>query len=304
MLAGLLFHEMFEINKLTHLSMSIIDLGAYFHEKFRRDDRDMCLSITRTKAPKRSRATATIRKNNKFVPKSSIFQSGKHNTQGEESKNNKSTVVARSINIPPVTISPTIFDAEQKQSSRIPDTVRSSKGPLHKATVTPPFLPTPYDQQSSSSSLHSSRAQNVTLTQKTRGNQHSEGSIADTCRYLLNAGVPVSAFDPVAINDFSKTPFAAQHLSIPQLVTSTPTISPAIPQQATPCPSNDSAAAAEKKSEQLPPSNEFSTEMNSLISAELPLQNADLIPFGNDPLLNDLLPGENMSFVDDSLWAL
>lgn len=298
--------------------------GAYYHEKFRRDDRDMCLSITRTKAPKRSRVTPTIRKDAKDATASQklpSFQPLKKNTR-VITANTVTSLPQPNIEMPAVSISPTIFDqvSPHHNSSFLTENL-SVKGPLHQAAVpsiisvddTPPLVSKP-NQDSSSSD-------NASFPHQIKAHQQLEGSIADTCRWLINAGVPISAFDPVAIGDISHSTF-----SVPQVVPSTSPLNPPIPQQSTipqtasvnACPSSETTTTvlAKNESEVLHFNTEIAAthaDMNSLLSAAQPSQNSDLLSapfqdimgvFDNESLLTDLLPGENLPVVDDSLWAL
>jgi len=302
-----------------------VEKGAYYHEKFCRDDRDLCLSIARTKAPKRSRTTPTIRKNKTFSQKMPAFHSRQsNNTRAHnEGMNNRnlSTAPVSNIERPPITISPTIFD--DVQSSLIPENNVSMKRPLHEATVSSVIsLDGPSSSDVSSLTSQYEGTNNASFPQQLKSHLQLEGSIADTCRWLINAGVPVSAFDPVAIGDISHSTFA-----VPQIVSSTP-FPPSIttPQQQSVTtetvtrnlyPSNTETTSVERnnEAEPLPFNNGIaaSGEIHSLLSAVSQTHHLESLAstfqeggslFDNDPLLTDLLPGEHLPMVDDSLWAL
>ena len=297
--------------------------GAYYHEKFRRDDRDMCLSITRTKAPKRSRVTPTIGKDTKDAnvsQKLPSFQPLKKNTRVITS-NTVPSLPQPNTDISAVSISPTIFDqvSPHNNSSFLTENL-SVKGPLHQAAV-PSIISVDDNSLLSKPNQDSSSSDNASFPHQIKAHQQLEGSIADTCRWLINAGVPISAFDPVAIGDISHSTF-----SVPQVVPSTCPLNPLIPQQSTitqkapvnACPSRETTTTvlAKNESEVLHFNTEIAAtnaDINSLLSAAQPSQNSDLLSapfqdimgvFDNESLLTDLLPGENLPVVDDSLWAL
>jgi len=286
-----------------------VDKGAYYHEKFRCDDRDLCLTITRTKAPKRSRVTPPIRKSNNFSQKLPAFQSRmKNNHANGMYNNNLGTVPVSNTNISAIAMSPTIFDdvSPLHQSSLIPENNCSMKVPLHRTAVSSiisldgPSLSNP-DQESSSSTLHHDRMHDTSFPQQLKARQQLEGSIADTCQWLVNAGVPISAFDPVAIGDISHSTFA-----IPQRVPSISSFSPIIPEQpiisetviGNLWSSIESTAVEYTETDSLHFNNENAAtgDINPLLPA--------VSSYENDLLLTDLLPGENLPMVDDSLWAL
>lgn len=278
-----------------------IDKGAYYHEKFRRDDRDLCLAISRTKAPKRSRTNPTIRKNSSNMSqKLPAFQSRKTPPQTSVVTSNTTMSFCPGPNT--VRISPTIFD--DVPSSLTPDTNVSMKGPLHKAPISP--TNSFGSGQESSAVLqqqqqqqHNDRMSNASFPQQ--ANAQLEGSIADTCRWLINAGVPMSAFDPVAIGDLSNSSHSP--LAVPQLASSKSSFSPVMSQQSTVTESltrhvsssSDTAAVAEPL--------QFNTAVPSTGDLSSLFQD-DVAPFDNDTLLTDLFPGENLPLVDDMLWAL
>ena len=279
-------------------------LGAYYHEKFQRDNRDLCLSITRTKAPKRSRVASTIQKKN-FVLKPPVFPSLSINKANDI--NTVSTVPVQNTNLPAVSVSPTIFDEVHTHSSYVPDTNVITKVPLHKA------VSLDGSSVSNSPDRHQSCSHTSSFPQQQQLKLHQqlEGSIAETCRWLINAGVPISAFDPVAISDISRS----SDVSVPQLVPSTSLITPGVPQQSTIIQSDCSNATESPQFNN--DNNEIvsNSGMNSLLSAaptvnansfdplSIPFQDG-LPDFDDDPLLTAFLPGEQLPVVDDCLWAL
>ena len=216
------------------------------------------------------------------------------------------------IERPPITVSPTIFD--DVQSSLIPENNLSMKGPLHEATVSSVIsLDGPSSSEASSLTSQFEGTSNATFPQQLKSHLQLEGSIADTCQWLINAGVPMSAFDPVAIGDISHSTFA-----VPQIVSSTP-FSPSVttPQQqsATTETGTRNLYPSNNDTEPLPFNNgiEASGEIHSLLSAVSQTHHLESLAstfqeggsiFDNDPLLTHLLPGENLPMVDDSLWAL
>lgn len=299
-----------------------VDKGAYFHEKFLRDDRDLCLSITRTKAPKRSRATPSMKKNDKTSQKLAAFKSQKKNTSGNTMQINKNsfanTVSLSQTNQSAVAISHTIFD-DFSQLQRTPmcsDT--NTKGPLHRYVSSDEVSSSQSENTSTfSNSIHNANgniAPSVHVP-SSKTHQQLEGSIADTCQWLINAGVPISAFDPVAIGDISNT-----SVDGPEPVYSCiSSFSQSLPQQSTisPTPSCNMSSYTESKSMQSLQFNNNrdtnSADINSLFQVGLSSQNtlslsssfpSGVAVFNDDPLLTDLLPGENLPLVDDSLWAL
>jgi len=302
-----------------------VDKGAYYHDKFRRDDRDLCLTITRTKAPKRSRSTPMVRKDKMFSQKLPVFHSPK-NTHCDTTKNsNFSSAPVPNTNISAIVIAPTIFDdvSPLQQSSLISENNCNMNRPLHKATVSSTMLlnipsSSKSDHQSSSSTSYFEETYNTSLPLQLKSHQPLEGSIADTCQWLINAGVPISAFDPVAIGDISHSTF-----SVPQLVTSTSSFSPVIsqesiiPETVTGSMSSRYETTAVEKNETEPlrfnQGIAATCDVNSLLSGGLPGHNPlslsstfqdGVAPFDSETLLTDLLPGENLPMVDDLLWAL
>jgi len=286
------------------------DKGAYFHEKFRRDDRDLCLSITRTKAPKRSRVSPTIRKNNDFEQKTSPFNSRKNIVHASRmNDDNTSPAPVPNVNMSGVAHTLAIFDgtAPLKQSSFSCEF--KSNRPLHER-ITSSMTP---DESNILSKIgqktsHKSEADD--------SHQQLEGSIVDTCRWLINAGVPISAFDPVAIGDISRPAFTFPQL-VPSAAPSSP-ISSAVSQHFTneeKCDGDRTLCNVASRAVEKNESETLTTGATNLIlsmgsshhnsvSFRCPFQDDGSVSFENDPLLPDLLPGENLPAVDDSLWAL
>ena len=284
-----------------------MSLGAYYHEKFRHDDRDLCLSITRTKAPKRSRVTPAMQKNKAFAKAPT-------NTQ---LVNVASSVPMPNTSLSAAAVSPTAFD-DSPLSRFVP---LSGQGPLHRAVSG--------DSSSVSQSPdHQSSSQPPSFPQQQlNALQQLDGSVAETCRWLINAGVSPSAFDPVAISDISHTTFA-----VPQLVSSNFPLSNGIPQQSTIIESCAETVSLNSQDAFDPlhfhNQHEVKTVGNCQMNAPLsplssnPSSNSlESIPSGHnlealanifdcvsdiedDPLLTALLPGEQLPMVDNCLWAL
>lgn len=264
-----------------------VDKGAYYHEKFLRDDRDLCLSITRTKAPKRSRVASAVQKK-AFVPKVSAFSPLANNAQPSVVNTMSSLSVPKANNMTAASVSPTMFDDTSPHARFIPENSISMRGPLHSSVSV--------DSSSSSSANDSQSSSSIPQQQQLNLPQQLEGSIAETCRWLIDAGVPMSAFDPVAIEDISHSTF-----SVPQIVPSTSPLNGGIPQQSTiiesgsnTCsPSNLNVAPIMDNT-----SNSAEIAMNSLLATGQTNDNFDpLSAFDDDPLLQ-------LPMVDDSLWAL
>ncbi|KAG7352768.1 HSF-type DNA-binding protein [Nitzschia inconspicua] len=128
--------------------------GAYWHESFVKDNRDMCLTISRIKAPKRRMSS--------------------HNSKMGVKKTPIKEVLTTS---PPQTM----FDSDFASCSH-------RTQPVHMTA--PSGSVSPQQLSSATSSLGSSS-----------GAHKQEGSEVETYQWLLNAGVPFSAFDPVALSD-------------------------------------------------------------------------------------------------------
>ena len=223
-----------------------------------------------------------------------------------------------SINMPAITICPNIFDdVSPPQQSLLSDNRCGMRAPLH--TPTPPTA----DQLSSSTSYRDTS--NITFPQEIINNQQLEDSVADTCQWLIDGGVPISAFDPVAIDDISQS----STLFVPQLVPSaSSSFSPVVRQKTmTPemQPSNvlftsqtssveNNRGEGQRLNSNLNCTNNTTDEFTSLFSSDVPPHNFPVsvfsvldgpVSFDSDHLLTaDLLPGEHLPLVDDSLWAL
>lgn len=303
-----------------------VNKGAYYHEKFRRDDRDLSLSITRTKAPKRSRTASTTTLQKRAISqKVPPFQSRNKSTHAKVvNSNDLDTVVSRNFTMQSNVISPAIFDElfslEQQQSTPAHDQHSNTNAPLHETNLQSKNSNDESsringDHGSSSSSSSYDQGYNSSLPQQRKSHQSLERSVADTCQWLINAGVPISAFDPVAIEDISDSTFF-----IPQISSSN--------RSSYPLPSSKESTTAGTSTVELSSFNEvmpsnkteplnFNDEgsntgdMNSNLFAHTinphSLQSTfqDLVsPICTDAFLTDLLPGENLPLVDDSLWAL
>ena len=231
-------------------------------------------------------ASATQKKT--FAPKVPAFPPLTKNIASNV-MNTLSSVSVPNTNLSAPAVSPTMF--EDPHTRFVPETNIGGKGPLHTAVSV--------DGSTASNSADTQSSSSIPQQQQLNLPQQLEGSIAETCRWLINAGVPISAFDPVAIGDFSHSTFA-----VPQLVSSTSPQQSAIIENSsgTACPSNLNTAPLVDniKNEIISP-----VEMNSLLSTGQNANNFDpLAEFDDDPLLTTFLPGEHLPVVDDSLWAL
>lgn len=276
--------------------------GAYFHEKFLRNDRDLSLTISRTKAPKRSRIVPTKSDdpNKKFVS----------NTR---KRNNIDTNTVNSGG-----------ESQSQQSSHIlsDDNIFSMKRPLHNPTSSNSNINGNNNSLASPSKVGSTSG----LTFGSGKGLHHEEAIADTCEWLIKNGVPISAFDPVAI--------AFDPVTIDDISNSTCTV---------PRSANAGCDITSLFSGGSPSSNyrmemmttsrsisEDSTRNSSSIMTNTqqatPIEVLSLNPVSVSPsyqieshynisysttdsreeypLRTDLLPGEMLPSIDDALWAL
>lgn len=129
--------------------------GAYWHENFIKDDRDLCLTISRIKAPKR-------RMNS---------QNTKGGVRKAFLKSSQKTNAAQQLVFAPG------FASSSGRSLLVQFNANTG-------SVSPDHL--------SSSTCHLGVQS---------GSHQQQGSEVETYQWLLNAGVPFSAFDPVALND-------------------------------------------------------------------------------------------------------
>jgi len=278
------------------------DKGAYFHEKFLRNDRDLSLTISRTKAPKRSRIVPTKSDdpNKKFVS----------NTR---KRNNIDTNTVNSGG-----------ESQSQQSSHIlsDDNIFSMKRPLHNPTSSNSNINGNNNSLASPSKVGSTSG----LTFGSGKGLHHEEAIADTCEWLIKNGVPISAFDPVAI--------AFDPVTIDDISNSTCNV----PRSANAgcditslfsggSPSSNYRMEMMTTSRSI---NEDSTRNSSSIMTNTqqatPIEVLSLNPVSVSPsyqieshynisysttdsreeypLRTDLLPGEMLPSIDDALWAL
>mmetsp|Transcript_24795 Transcript_24795/g.68348 ORF Transcript_24795/g.68348 Transcript_24795/m.68348 type:complete len:419 (+) Transcript_24795:219-1475(+) len=307
------------------------DKGAYYHEKFLRDDRDLCLTITRAKAPKRSRA-ASAKTSKDTIKRPAKLPTFHSSTKGMESSSEFSNLITQPRRImatPAVSITPSIFDEDSLPDQSIPmieSSYGTRRGPLHEATTNPPVpsncssAPQPDPHRAYTSQYNNT--QQVTYNQQGRNNQQLEGSVVETCQWLINAGVPMSAFDPVAINEITDyTP-----LSVPELVPSP--VVPQVPQNPTipktvitnvqmvntQSTTDGNAHGGEQQLLSNATNNNKQYQQSSAHRLGFPAHNLSLSTlstfhggdelFDTDQLVTDLLPGEDLPLVDDSLWAL
>jgi len=278
------------------------DKGAYFHEKFLRNDRDLSLTISRTKAPKRSRIvpTKSADPNKKFVS----------NTR---KRNNIDTNTVNGGG-----------ESQSQQSSHIlsDDNIFSMKRPLHNPTSSNSNINGNNNSLASPSKVGSTSG----LTFGCGKGLHHEEAIADTCEWLIKNGVPISAFDPVAI--------AFDPVTIDDISNSTCNV----PRSANAgcditslfsggSPSSNYRMEMMTTSRSI---NEDSTRNSSSIMTNTqqatPIEVLSLNPVSVSPsyqieshynisysatdsreeypLRTDLLPGEMLPSIDDALWAL
>jgi len=278
------------------------DKGAYFHEKFLRNDRDLSLTISRTKAPKRSRIVPTKSDdpNKKFVSNS-------------RKRNNIDTNTVNGGG-----------ESQSQQSSHIlsDDNIFSMKRPLHNPTSSNSNINGNNNSLASPSKVGSTSG----LTFGSGKGLHHEEAIADTCEWLIKNGVPISAFDPVAI--------AFDPVTIDDISNSTCNV----PRSANAgcditslfsggSPSSNYRMEMMTSSRSI---NEDSTRNSSSIMTNTqqatPIEVLSLNPVSVSPsyqieshynisysttdsreeypLRTDLLPGEMLPSIDDALWAL
>ena len=232
------------------------------------------------------------------------------------------TAVSTNIEFSPNAIGPTIFDdvSPFQQTSLHAEQKCNMKIPQHETS----FLSTvsydcssssPCDQMSSSStSRHERQVHDSSLSQQLKAHQPLDPSIADTCQWLINAGVPISAFDPVAIDDLSNSTFC-----VPQIVSSNTSAFNSVNSKQSKTSETirgNQSLSSEKestKTETEPLNFHNGVANNGINSLLFSPQNQIALPsafqdaasaFDNESLLTDLLPGENLPSVDDSLWAL
>jgi len=278
------------------------DKGAYFHEKFLRNDRDLSLTISRTKAPKRSRIVPTKSDdpNKKFV-------------SSTRKRNNIDTNTVNGGG-----------ESQSQQSSHIlsDDNIFSMKRPLHNPTSSNSNINGNNNSLASPSKVGSTSG----LTFGSGKGLHHEEAIADTCEWLIKNGVPISAFDPVAI--------AFDPVTIDDISNSTCNV----PRSANAgcditslfsggSPSSNYRMEMMTTSRSI---NEDSTRNSSSIMTNTqqatPIEVLSLNPVSVSPsyqieshynisysttdsreeypLRTDLLPGEMLPSIDDALWAL
>lgn len=278
------------------------DKGAYFHEKFLRNDRDLSLTISRTKAPKRSRIVPTKSDdpNKKFVSNTRKRNNIKTNTVNGGG------------------------ESQSQQSSHIlsDDNIFSMKRPLHNPTSSNSNINGNNNSLASPSKVGSTSG----LTFGSGKGLHHEEAIADTCEWLIKNGVPISAFDPVAI--------AFDPVTIDDISNSTCNV----PRSANAgcditslfsggSPSSNYRMEMMTTSRSI---NEDSTRNSSSIMTNTqqatPIEVLSLNPVSVSPsyqieshynisysttdsreeypLRTDLLPGEMLPSIDDALWAL
>mmetsp|Transcript_49511 Transcript_49511/g.139360 ORF Transcript_49511/g.139360 Transcript_49511/m.139360 type:complete len:345 (-) Transcript_49511:293-1327(-) len=159
--------------------------GAYYHESFMRSDRQQALEISRIKAPKRRRAP----------PQSSTGMKSRTETENTSTVTTKSTTSVIDRFIP--------LSDLQKQSTGSP--IRNI---VVASSTRPGFDPVRTFQQSCSCPHRHHYAVDACNSMSKPASpsvsdiscSSQDASVSDTYNWLINAGVPFSAFDPVAIH--------------------------------------------------------------------------------------------------------
>jgi len=278
------------------------DKGAYFHEKFLRNDRDLSLTISRTKAPKRSRIVPTKSDdpNKKFVS----------NTR---KRNNIDTNTVNSGG-----------ESQSQQSSHIlsDDNIFSMKRPLHNPTSSNSNINGNNNSLASPSKVGSTSG----LTFGSGKGLHHEEAIADTCEWLIKNGVPISAFDPVAIafdpvtiddisNSTCNVPRSANAgCDITSLFSGgSPSSNYRMEMMTT---SRSISEDSTRNSSSIMTNTQQATPIEVLslnpvsVSPSYQIESHYNISYSTTdsreeyPLRTDLLPGEMLPSIDDALWAL
>lgn len=159
-------------------------LGAYFHESFLRDHRDLCLSIARIKAPRRSRAAVAAASAKKMVCT--------HSAAASSSIQGSATTATKSV-----PLLATLDNIASLRSSMLTAASTSFSNRKHQSAGS---LTAPVSSPSSSRQCHQ-----VSWPQTLAGasSYTSTKSATDTYEWLINAGVPLTAFDPVVLRDAS-----------------------------------------------------------------------------------------------------
>jgi len=282
----------------TDLFEILHSLGAYFHGKFLRDQRDLCLDISRTKSRKRSQVDSNNTDMKIFVP-----------------SNSSTTVNVNGM-------------LESQQSSHTSED-NSLKRPLHKHTHSKIYI----DDNSSvipkkidSSDLIVSNKYSSLDT-----SQHPEDSIEE---WLIKNGVSISVFHPVTIDKISNCSCDVPRLASSHITTSVIHCQDTIPQTGKLYPSYDIARRKEPEThsingdkvfwggngsrsrsigdETVTKTKQTFLEIESISSVSVPLSLQDELHFNRSnfadrddyPLRTDLLPGEILPSIDDALWAL
>jgi len=278
------------------------DKGAYFHEKFLRNDRDLSLTISRTKAPKRSRIVPTKSDdpNKKFVS----------NTR---KRNNIDTNTVNGGG-----------ESQSQQSSHIlsDDNIFSMKRPLHNPTSSNSNINGNNNSLASPSKVGSTSG----LTFGSGKGLHHEEAIADTCEWLIKNGVPISAFDPVAIafdpvtiddisNSTCNVPRSANAgCDITSLFSGgSPSSNYRMEMMTT---SRSISEDSTRNSSSIMTNTQQATPIEVLslnpvsVSPSYQIESHYNISYSTTdsreeyPLRTDLLPGEMLPSIDDALWAL
>lgn len=144
-------------------------LGAYHHESFLRDDRQLSLEISRIKAPKRRRPTPQSQVGKNKVDFEATSTSGDPSTRFQPLKVNSNAPILgltdhKALPLPVVT-----FENATTSSQPV------ARTPAHAGLL--------------ASAVGSTVESNAI-----------DSSAAETYEWLISTGVPVSAFDPVSVN--------------------------------------------------------------------------------------------------------
>lgn len=155
--------------------------GAYFHESFLKENRKLSLEISRIKAPKRRRPPVPPVK--KEMPQTSVQTKPKDSISSVLDRFQPLSQDNSKVCLPvsPTPLSPTPLPAQATRSVRRPD-----------------FDPMALFRQNCCSYQNCTHRRN-NMPAQNKAKSQDDGSVAHTYEWLINAGVPFSAFDPVAI---------------------------------------------------------------------------------------------------------
>jgi len=160
-----------------------INRGAYFHESFVRNNRQLSLEISRIKAPKRRRTVPQMKPELKVKAESKIL---------------KQTSLTAMERFQPLS-------DESKPASVVPIMNVSMASSQTKPTFDPIFkfkqsCSCPHQQQNFGFHVCNSTPTSPSPAVSDTSNGSKDVAVAETYNWLINAGVPFSAFDPVALD--------------------------------------------------------------------------------------------------------